>query len=141
MKCEIFSRKKNTLGEWYKMVYLKSVAHIFPSLRQFVNTVKMFFSCREPFIDPNFDIFITVEILLSKCVAHRWKQLVVGKKSDGRTSQWSKVQVKSRRIEVKRQRSNLRPMEKSLFYGKVMSLDKTINFAEETNWILDNWEL
>ena len=68
-----------------KECFIQSMLHrllyIFPSFKQFVHntSVKIFpFWCK-PFIEPFFHIFTQTKTLLSKCVIHRWKQVVTGR--------------------------------------------------------------
>ena len=86
MKWRFFSQKKHVkFGRMIKRdlfkVYSIASYTFFPSFGQFVNTtpVKIFPFCREPFIEPFFHIFVRTKALLSKCVTHRCKQVVIGR--------------------------------------------------------------
>ena len=86
MKCGFFFQKKYVkFGRMIKRALFKvcSIASytFFPSFGQFVDTmpVNIFSLCREPFIEPFFRIFVRTKALLSKCVTHRCKQMVIGR--------------------------------------------------------------
>jgi len=64
----------------FKVCFIASYI-FFPSFGQFVDItpVKIFPFCRELFIEPFFHIFIWTKALFSKCVTHRYKQVIIGR--------------------------------------------------------------
>ena len=86
MKCGFFSKKKHIkFGRMIKSASLEiySIAcYTFsPSFAQFANTtpVKLFPFCCESLIESFFHIFVRTKALLSKCVTHLCKQVIIGR--------------------------------------------------------------